>query len=335
MKTLELVCPKCKGKLRQSEMEYYCGKCDKTFPILFGIPDFRLRSDQYLSLEEERLKAQRLFDKSKNISFIELLEYYYSITDDVPKELAKRYIAYNLSAVKQGELILSKLDDDQCRSLIDVGCGAGGTLVAAGGHFEQIVGVDIALRWLVIAQKRLMELGINAQLICADVEKLPFKSSSCDLIVANDLLEHVHDVSKSSKELISTLGNNGKIWISASNRYFIGPNPSTRMWAIGFMPKSLRTWLLNTVRGVDSLRFIHLVSPYEIKKYFNPTLKLTHFGPKSIPDSLDADYPFIDQLLIKIYQVLQNVKLIKLVLFYAGPAFEMIFTKNKPTMRKE
>jgi len=331
---LELVCPKCKEEIEHSKTQFYCASCDISYPILFGIPDFRLRSDQYLSLEDERKKALRLYEKGKEATFIELLEFYYSITDDVPDDLSKRYITYNLNAPKQSQTILNALNPQYDYSLLDLGCGSGGTLEASSENYKTIVGVDIALRWLVIANKRLTEQGIEANLICADVENLPFKSSSFDHIIANDLIEHVYDISMTSREITNTLNDGGEIWLTATNRYFPGPNPSTRVWAIGLIPKFARTWLLKLIRGVDSLRFIHLVSPIEIKNYFKSSLQLTYFGPKTVSTDSNIDYPLQDQVLMRLYQFFVRFKDMKVVLFYCGPAFEMIFTKNKFTSKE-
>jgi hypothetical protein len=35
------------------------------------------------------------------------------------------------------------------------------------------VGVDVALRWLMVGQKRLQEAGVSATLVCASARHLP------------------------------------------------------------------------------------------------------------------------------------------------------------------
>ena len=77
-------CPACKGGLDYSHDVYTCASCEQQYPVLFGIADFRLRSDRYLTLEQERDKARRLNEFAQTASFDELLAHYYEITDDVP-----------------------------------------------------------------------------------------------------------------------------------------------------------------------------------------------------------------------------------------------------------
>ena len=57
----------------------------------------RNRGDQYLSIEDERTKAGRLHEYAQGHDFASLVEYYYSITDDVTESLAAMFAAYVLN----------------------------------------------------------------------------------------------------------------------------------------------------------------------------------------------------------------------------------------------
>lgn len=322
---ISLVCPACKGELNYSNNTYSCTPCNKQYPILFGIADFRLRSDRYLTLEQERDKARRLHEFAQSASFDELLAYYYEITDDVPPELAKVYQAYVHNAPDQARRTIAKLNpDSQNDVLLDLGCGAGGFLVAASGQFKQLVGVDIALRWLVICKKRLDELGINATLVCADAEQLPFKGGEYSHVVATDLIEHVYDVKATLAQCCQQLKSDGSFWLSATNRYCIGPHPLTRIWGIGFLPKAARSAILMKLRGVDSLRYTNLVSPGAIKTLCQQAgFHLLDAGPRQLNIENISAYPLQDRLLIKGYQFMLKFKLFRGLLLSVGPAFEI------------
>lgn len=326
---VDFVCPACKGELDHSDEGYSCGSCDKHYPVLFGVADFRLRSDRYLTLEQERDKAKRLYEYSRSASFDELLAYYYSITDDVPAELAKRYQAYVHNAPSQAQATLKKLEPDpEQDTLLDLGCGAGGLLVAASGQYSQLVGVDIALRWLVICKKRLDELKINAMLVCADAQQLPFKDGCYTHVVAADLIEHVYDARTTIEQCWKQLEPGGRFWLSATNRYCLGPHPLTRIWGIGFLPRVARTAILKKLRGVDSLRYTHLVSPGMIKKFCTQTgFRLREAVPRQLNIEDISAYPLQDRLLIKGYQFLLKFGLFKGLLLYTGPAFEICCEK--------
>ena len=58
---------------------------------------------------------------------------------------------------------------------LDLGCGSGSFLTIAANAGIEIVGIDVAERWLVVAKKRLVEeelVGIS--LACGNAEALPF-----------------------------------------------------------------------------------------------------------------------------------------------------------------
>ena len=327
---ISFVCPACKGALRHSHNAYCCVACDRQYPILYGIPDFRLRSDRYLTLEQEREKAGQLDAFAQSASFEELVAYYYTITDDVPPELASRYQAYIHSAPDQARSTVAKLNPDpKCDILLDLGCGAGGLLVTASGCFKQVVGLDIALRWLIICKKRLDELGENALLVCADIEHPPFNDGEYSHVVAADLIEHVHNTKTAIEQCWKQLEPGGHFWLSATNRYCIGPHPLTRIWGIGFLQQAARSAILIKIRGVDSLRFTNLVSPAAIKKLCQQTgFHLLEVLPRQLSIDNIAKYPRHDRILIRCYTFMLRFSLFRGLLVYAGPAFQISCKKS-------
>ncbi|NOY17527.1 MAG: methyltransferase domain-containing protein [Gammaproteobacteria bacterium] len=323
------ICPVCRAKVDRMGEGYHCSACDMIYPVLFGIPDFRIRPDRYLTLEQEREKAGKLYEFGKTATFSELLDFYYTITDDVPAELAVRYKAYINNAPRLAALTVKDLDLSPDKDvLLDVGCGAGGMLIAATGQCRAVIGVDIALRWLVICKKRLAESGIDAMLVCADAEALPFEYGKMTKIVAGDVIEHVYDPVHLLEVCEQHLMPAGQLWVSASNRYCLGPNALTRIWWIGFFPRPMRTRLLKRLRGVDSLRYINLVSPGYLKQLLGKTgLQVVRAGPRQVALVQGCDYPFQDRVLIYIYQLILKSRLLSHALMWIGPAFEIMTEK--------
>jgi SAM-dependent methyltransferase len=326
MAPVPFVCPDCKAALKSAEAAYRCAHCDRCYPILFGIPDFRLRSDRYLTLEEERAKAGRLHDYGLKASFEDLVAYYYSITDDVPDDLAVRYRAYVRAAPERGARIVSEFGPvAPSGSLIDLGCGTGGLLVAAAPRFGTVAGVDIALRWLVMCKKRLDELGVEARLVCADAEALPFPQESFTHAVAADLLENVYDPGNTIAEIARHLKPGGVFWLSAANKYCLGPHPLVRIWAIGYVPEPLRGWVVEKIKGLNLLRHVNLVSPLPLAGRCRARgLEVTRLEPLHVgTGSLDS-YPAVDRALISLYRAALGLRILRYALVLVGPAFEML-----------
>jgi SAM-dependent methyltransferase len=325
------VCPRCKGALADEASSYRCCQCENEYPVLFGIPDFRIRSDRYLSLEEERDKARRLFEFGEHAPFNELVRYYYSITFDLPDNMARRYQASILAGTERAKSILQELtprgDSDL---MVDIGCGTGGLLLAAQGRFSGIYGVDIALRWLVIAQKRLRENNATATLVCADAEAMPFPRQSFVKAIAVDLLEHVYDVDNTIREIAEILKPNGVLWLSAVNRYCVGPHPLTGVWAVGYLPAGPRSWVLQKLKGIDLLRFANMVSPGEICRLLRRHgFVALQAKPKRV-DGIDVHaYSTLERRLIALYRSALGVPLFRRILLWFGPAFEIVCRKSQ------
>src|SRR3954464_3136063 len=91
------------------------------------------------SLRAERDKAARLHAFAAQASFAELVAYYYRITDDVPPEQAIRYRDYIFDGPRRAAPILDALEpDNRADTLVDLGCGSGGLLVAAAGRYRAV-----------------------------------------------------------------------------------------------------------------------------------------------------------------------------------------------------
>jgi len=328
---IRFVCPVCRSSVKEGEGGYRCAPCKRIYPILFGIPDFRLHGDRYLSLEDERAKAARLHEYGEGHDFRELVAFYYSITDDVPAKLAPLFADYVVNAPTRAAPALKALSRGRRgRALLDLGCGAGGALVAAEGLFQDRTGVDIALRWLVIARKRLEEEGVAARLVCADAEALPFPESSFTHVLAADLLENTKSPAAAVRAAASVLQDDGFMYVSSSNRRWIGPHPATGVWAAGLLPRRLRGALLQRRHGVDILRAVNFVSPRSVRRMAKSAgLRQLCAGPLRFDVSRVRLRPALFRALARTYVILAKAPLFRSVLLAAGPAFQSLFVKEK------
>lgn len=101
----------------------------------------------------------------------------------------------------------------QGQRLLDAGCGTGGFLRWAldSGSFDEAVGIDLSSAALELARERAPEATFRA----APVSELPLESSSVDLAVLNDVLQHIHEdeVGPSLQELSRVLVPGGALLI--------------------------------------------------------------------------------------------------------------------------
>lgn len=327
---IEFVCPACRSPVEAKDGAYRCAPCNRDFPVLFGIPDFRLGGDQYLSLEDERAKAGKLHAYALDHDFASLVAFYYSITDDVPDRLAQHFTNYVMGAADRAAPAMHFLAPAGGRSLLDLGCGSGGALVAAKDGFERRTGVDIALRWLVIAQKRLQDLGFEALLVCADAEALPFRDQLFSHVMASDLLENTRSPDAAMRESGRVMEQNGRLYVSSSNRRWVGPHPATGVWAAGLVPAGLRSNMLNRRHGVDILRAVSFVSPGSVRRMAKSAgLRQVDRRPLEFDASRLEGRSRIFRFAAGLYSGLAKVPLLRTVLVVAGPVFQSLFVKEE------
>jgi SAM-dependent methyltransferase len=235
MNPFEICCPFCRSRLIEKTNETLeCDACHHSFPVIFGIPDLRIFPDPYVDFETDRSKARHLASRFDDFTFEEFVSYYYTTTTVVPPHHAKQYTRGILAAESKAETLLQ--EHKLLEPLLEIGCGTGPLLIAAARRFEQIIGIDIALRWLIVAKKRLEQSGFSIPLICACAEALPFTNSSFSTAVFDSTLEVVSDQKKSLDESYRVLKPEGTLVIRTPNRFSLGPDPHLNLWAGGFFP---------------------------------------------------------------------------------------------------
>ena len=328
------LCPACRSPVQRQSGAWHCAACGKTYPILFGIADFRLAPDPYLSLADERAKAARLHAFAQGHSFAETVAEYYRITDDVPPAMARRFAAYVHAGAARGQGVLDRLGGPDpgvgpdagpdAGPLLDAGCGAGGLVLAAAGAGQDVTGLDIALRWLVIARKRLDEAGVQADLVCADIAAPPFAPGRFARITAIDLFDHLPDQTGSAQTLHALLRPGGRLFASGANRYTLAPYPLAGLWGVGFLPTGLRRRYVIWRRGFDTLRHARLTAPQGLAGL----LRRAGFGGLRLraldipPDRMQTGSR-LEKFTLRLYRHLRTVPVIRGLMVLTGPAFEI------------
>jgi SAM-dependent methyltransferase len=220
---------------------------------LRGIADLRTGDDLYLSNRDDWAFARRLNDDFDRLDFRGLLERYFDLDSEIPPDLRRRQIAHIVSAPERARRWLETLGSIGTRPMLDLGCGTGSFLAAVGHEVGPAWGLDIALRWLLVARKRLDEEGLtHVRLACGCAERLPFRDRSFGGVVAGDVIEHVADQDRTLAEAHRVLAPGGRLFLAVPNRFSLAPEPHVQVWGVGFLP---RRWMAPYVRLVRRLDF--------------------------------------------------------------------------------
>lgn len=108
--------------------------------------------------------------------------------------------------IKEGDVVL------------DLGSGAGIDAILAAhkvGEKGKVIGIDMTEEMVHAAQENIKRQGINnIEFIVAEIEHIPLKDNSVDIVISNCVINLTPDKSKSFKEAYRVLKPGGKIYLS-------------------------------------------------------------------------------------------------------------------------
>jgi SAM-dependent methyltransferase len=103
------------------------------------------------------------------------------------------------------------------RRVLDAGCGAGHYVASLLERGADARGVEIDTAKLA---KVRTPAGVRGRLVQGDLERAPFASASFDLVLLNEVLEHVPDDAAALREAFRLLRPGGALVLFAPNRLF-------------------------------------------------------------------------------------------------------------------
>jgi SAM-dependent methyltransferase len=253
------VCPACHTALDHhtgTDERYRCVACQRVYPVVIGIPDFRLRPDPWIGLEADREKGRALEAETLEADFESTVRAYWAMTPGTPHEQAERFTRFVVSAEPRAAewLALVSFDESPRGWWLDVGCGTADLVLAGHRRGQHMIGIDIAFRWLVVARRRLQRAGVSAPLVCCNGEHLPFSDRSFRRVVSLGTLEHSLDAEAIVSEAARVLAPDGRLHVRTVNRYSLLPEPHVGVWGVGFVP---RRWADAYVRWRSGQRYEH------------------------------------------------------------------------------
>lgn len=333
-----LRCPACRGPLAEGPAELRCARCAAGYPVVAGIPDLRICEDPYIGKEEDRRKARALESGGRDLTFAELVDHYFAITPEVAPELARRYRAHHLSGLDRGRALRRRVEGrfpgaapTAERPLLDLGCGTAGLLAALGeGGLPPtaLLGVDVALRWLVVARRRLEEEGCGeVPLLCACADHLPLASDSVGLVVAENLLEHVSEPAAVLREAHRVAAPGAPFMARTVNRFVLGPEPHVDLWGVGWLP---RRWMNGYVRRRRGIAYeaIRLRSLPELRRLVRSLEGASlEVGAPRLENAEIAHLPALRRRLLRLYRGLGTaLPPLRSALAFVGPFLDVTGT---------
>jgi SAM-dependent methyltransferase len=93
---------------------------------------------------------------------------------------------------------------------------------------------------------------------------LPFPDTIADVIVAENLIEHVRDQKKLFAEFARVRKSGSRLMARTVNRFAFGPEPHVGVWGVGYLPRALMQPYVRLVRKL-SYEHVHLQSASDLR----------------------------------------------------------------------
>jgi ubiquinone/menaquinone biosynthesis C-methylase UbiE/uncharacterized protein YbaR (Trm112 family) len=333
LREVPFFCPLCKGELMVLANGYSCKSCSKEYLLHDGIPDFRVFPDPYLDFQEDFKRTEIVLKVLDKFDLEKLLEYYWSFSDITPEDLRPKFIR----SAKLGEVRARRtlevvenavfIKDFKPKRVLEIGSGTGNFLAVASERFGEVIGIDIAMRWLHVSRRRFMDLGLPVPpLVCCCAENLPFADNAFDLVVATSTLEFVKDQAKVLSECARALTTSGFLYINSVNRYALARDPYAYLWGVGFLP---RKWQEKYVRWRRNATYRTRTFSYrEINCLASQEFGERKFLLPDISPTVVKDFSRFTRSQVNIYLVLKKLPLFSTLLKQIGPGWDVVLRKT-------
>ncbi len=327
--TIGFACPICRRPLEAESDAWRCAVCRRLFPLVFGIPDFRVTLPPHFNRARDIELARALAEAEHDLDFEGLLHLYYKLNPEATDALHETHMAHLAGEEDQARAALELIEErhplEGSDAVLEVGCGLGQYLAIAAERADRAVGVDLWLPFLILARKRLGGRGIFA---AAEAERLPFAGVTFAGVIAADVIEHLADQEQSVAEMARVLKPGGALFLSTPNRFSLTPEPHVGLWGVGFLPRSWANRYVRRRRGIfyDDVRLLSAAALRRLLRRRFPgraSVLLPGLGPRQL-----KLFSPRKRWLAFVYLALRRTPLVRTVFYLLGPFFHVVAEKQ-------
>lgn len=152
---------------------------------------------------------------------------------------APRNKASREKKIRKIKKILSQERLKKTKSLLDIGTGGGFIASSFSQDGIKVSSVDVV-------DYRVEKSGYTFKVVTSEL--LPFSDNSFDVVISNQVIEHVADASLHLQEMKRVLKQDGIIYLASPNKFWL-TNPHYKLPFISWLPRPLSALYLRVFRG--------------------------------------------------------------------------------------
>jgi SAM-dependent methyltransferase len=145
--------------------------------------------------------------------------------------------------------------------VLDVGCGDAGALIALGERGARSFGTDVSARSLRRAVVRAAEHDTRVELVRGDGEALPYASESFDVVMLDNVLEHVWHPALALGEARRVMRPGAFLYVVTPKPfalYSLWNDPHYDLAGLVLLPRRAQRWYFERVRGGSGYDVTHI-----------------------------------------------------------------------------
>ncbi|HSH44538.1 MAG TPA: class I SAM-dependent methyltransferase [Longimicrobiales bacterium] len=136
--------------------------------------------------------------------------------------------------------------------VLDIGCGHAGVLIAFAESGARTAGIEPDPASVERGRVRAEEHGVDVDLRHGVAEELPYPDASFDLVILDNVLEHVRDQARTLAEIRRVLRPDGLLYMVTPKPlalYSLWNDPHYDLAGLVLLPRRLQIWYFEKVRG--------------------------------------------------------------------------------------
>lgn len=248
----------------------------------------------------------------------------------------KRWERARKLSEERGRLVFSLLNQYQeisDKKILDIGSGEGGTTsILSENNF--VISVDLSLLRL----SRQKQNYKTKNLVNCDALNLPFKKNFFDVIIIQDVLEHLCDHENFLREIKKVLSRDGIIFLSTPNKLSIINFIADPHWGLPIVSvlkrKTIRNIFLKYFRKSEVNRndLAELLSLNEIRKYFSLEFEVYIQTKKVVKELFNGNSGIVwSNFHLSLIRILKSLSIHKLLIRISNDKFGILNKYFTPT----